>query len=193
MRMGVAWRMRRSNLRRTPLCLQVILGFILAIRPPGVGPISNCCITLPQATTLQPVQFAGRSTIWRAMPTTRTSADKRWWISCEDTMERQYSGQRSPLNKNLPLLAAVHRNKKKLKAGILYTCLQRDDLSSLPFTTMCIRESLRLHSPVQAVTRKYTQDLALPGGCTVPRGENKYKMVPVSQGLCWQQACVPEE
>lgn len=51
---------------------------------------------------------------------------------------------------------------------------------------MCVRESLRLHSPVQAVTRKYTQDLALPGGCTVPRGENKYKLVS-------QHACVPQE
>ncbi|XP_030265149.1 cytochrome P450 4F3 [Sparus aurata] len=45
-----------------------------------------------------------------------------------------------------------------------------EDLSSLPFTTMCIRESLRLHAPVQAVTRRYTQDMALPGGCTVPTG-----------------------
>ncbi|KAE8278377.1 Leukotriene-B(4) omega-hydroxylase 2 [Larimichthys crocea] len=45
-----------------------------------------------------------------------------------------------------------------------------EDLSNLPFTTMCIRESLRLHSPVQAVTRKYTQDMALPGDRTVPQG-----------------------
>ncbi|XP_070850129.1 cytochrome P450 4F3 [Chaetodon trifascialis] len=45
-----------------------------------------------------------------------------------------------------------------------------EDLSSLPFTTMCIRESLRLHSPVQAVTRRYTQDMDLPGGRTVPTG-----------------------
>ncbi|XP_036947639.1 cytochrome P450 4F3 isoform X1 [Acanthopagrus latus] len=45
-----------------------------------------------------------------------------------------------------------------------------EDLSNLPFTTMCIRESLRLHAPVQAVTRRYTQDMALPGGCTVPTG-----------------------
>lgn len=36
---------------------------------------------------------------------------------------------------------------------------------------MCIRESLRLHSPVQAVTRTYTQDMALPGDCVVPQGE----------------------
>uniref|UniRef100_A0A7N8Y7G3 aromatase n=1 Tax=Mastacembelus armatus TaxID=205130 RepID=A0A7N8Y7G3_9TELE len=31
-------------------------------------------------------------------------------------------------------------------------------------------KSLRLHSPVQAVTRKYTKDIALPGDCTVPKG-----------------------
>lgn len=49
--------------------------------------------------------------------------------------------------------------------------ISREDLSNLPFTTMCIRESLRLHSPVQAVTRKYTQDMALPGDRTVPKGE----------------------
>ncbi|KAM4560298.1 cytochrome P450 4F3 [Odontesthes bonariensis] len=45
-----------------------------------------------------------------------------------------------------------------------------EDLSNLPFTTMCIRESLRLHSPVQAVTRRYTQDMPLPGDLTVPEG-----------------------
>nr|XP_020456403.1 docosahexaenoic acid omega-hydroxylase CYP4F3-like [Monopterus albus] len=48
--------------------------------------------------------------------------------------------------------------------------IEWEDLCNLPFTTMCIRESLRLHSPVQAVTRKYTQDVALPGGRTVPQG-----------------------
>ncbi|KAM9835747.1 cytochrome P450 4F3 [Aulostomus maculatus] len=45
-----------------------------------------------------------------------------------------------------------------------------EDLSKLPFTTMCIREALRLHSPVQAVTRTYTQDMLLPGCRTVPTG-----------------------
>lgn len=51
------------------------------------------------------------------------------------------------------------------------TLIVREDLSSLPFTTMCIRESLRLHSPVQAVTRRYTQDVHLPGDRTVPKGK----------------------
>uniref|UniRef100_A0A3B4WKB4 Cytochrome P450, family 4, subfamily F, polypeptide 3 n=1 Tax=Seriola lalandi dorsalis TaxID=1841481 RepID=A0A3B4WKB4_SERLL len=48
--------------------------------------------------------------------------------------------------------------------------IEWEDLANLTFTTMCIRESLRLHSPVQAVTRKYTQDMVLPGNRTVPEG-----------------------
>ncbi|CAN9498188.1 unnamed protein product [Ophioblennius macclurei] len=48
--------------------------------------------------------------------------------------------------------------------------IQWEDLSNLPFTTMCIRESLRLHCPVQAVTRRYTQDVTLPGRRIVPQG-----------------------
>ncbi|GLD63364.1 docosahexaenoic acid omega-hydroxylase CYP4F3-like protein [Lates japonicus] len=48
--------------------------------------------------------------------------------------------------------------------------IEWEDLSNLTFTTMCIRESLRLHSPVQAVTRKYTQDMMLPEERTVPQG-----------------------
>ncbi|KAF3857275.1 hypothetical protein F7725_009134 [Dissostichus mawsoni] len=48
--------------------------------------------------------------------------------------------------------------------------IQWEDLANLPFITMCIRESLRLHSPVQAVTRKYTKDMDLPGDRTVPKG-----------------------
>ncbi|XP_060888951.1 cytochrome P450 4F3 [Labrus mixtus] len=48
--------------------------------------------------------------------------------------------------------------------------MEWEDLSNLPFTTMCIKESLRLHAPVQAVSRKYTQDMTLPGDHTVPKG-----------------------
>nr|XP_040043184.1 cytochrome P450 4F3 [Gasterosteus aculeatus aculeatus] len=48
--------------------------------------------------------------------------------------------------------------------------IEWEDLSNLPFTTMCIRESLRLHAPVQAVTRTYTRDMELPGHRTVPAG-----------------------
>ncbi|CAI9540737.1 unnamed protein product [Staurois parvus] len=48
--------------------------------------------------------------------------------------------------------------------------LDWDDLSQLPFTTMCIKESLRLHPPVTAVSRQCTEDIALPDGRVIPKG-----------------------
>ncbi|XP_057685362.1 cytochrome P450 4F3 isoform X1 [Corythoichthys intestinalis] len=63
----------------------------------------------------------------------------------------------------------MHCNFKKCNS-YFDVFIHRDDLSNLPFTTMCIREALRLHSPVQAVTRKYTQEMPLPENRTVPNG-----------------------
>ncbi|KAM4795545.1 ultra-long-chain fatty acid omega-hydroxylase-like isoform 1-T2 [Rhinophrynus dorsalis] len=48
--------------------------------------------------------------------------------------------------------------------------LDWDDLSRLPFTTMCIKESLRLHPPVTAVSRNCTEDLKLRDGKVIPKG-----------------------
>lgn len=45
-----------------------------------------------------------------------------------------------------------------------------EDLSQLTFTTMCIKESLRLHSPVLALTRYYSQNMKTPGDCVIPHG-----------------------
>ncbi|XP_076154756.1 cytochrome P450 4F3-like [Alosa pseudoharengus] len=45
-----------------------------------------------------------------------------------------------------------------------------DDLTNMPFTTMCIKESLRLHPPVPALSRKYSVDKTVPGECTIPTG-----------------------
>lgn len=50
----------------------------------------------------------------------------------------------------------------------------RDDLTELPFTTMCIKESLRLHSPVPTFTRYYSQDMKIPGDRTIPHGNQSY-------------------
>ncbi|NXY92059.1 CP4F4 protein, partial [Alcedo cyanopectus] len=44
-----------------------------------------------------------------------------------------------------------------------------EDLSRLPFTTMCIKESLRLHPPVTVVSRRCTEDVALRDGQVVPK------------------------
>ncbi|XP_030630746.1 cytochrome P450 4F3 [Chanos chanos] len=45
-----------------------------------------------------------------------------------------------------------------------------DDLTQMPFTTMCIKESLRLHPPVAAISRYYSQDMSVPGNCSIPQG-----------------------
>ncbi|XP_008066841.1 phylloquinone omega-hydroxylase CYP4F11-like [Carlito syrichta] len=45
-----------------------------------------------------------------------------------------------------------------------------EDLAQLPFLTMCIKESLRLHPPVPVVSRCCTQDIVLPDGRVIPKG-----------------------
>ncbi|XP_072216907.1 LOW QUALITY PROTEIN: ultra-long-chain fatty acid omega-hydroxylase [Excalfactoria chinensis] len=48
--------------------------------------------------------------------------------------------------------------------------IEWEDLSLLPFTTMCIKESLRLHPPVTAVSRRCTEDIAMRHGRVIPKG-----------------------
>ncbi|XP_032765468.1 cytochrome P450 4F4-like [Rattus rattus] len=48
--------------------------------------------------------------------------------------------------------------------------IEWDDLAQLPFLTMCIKESLRLHPPVTMVSRCCTQDISLPDGRVIPKG-----------------------
>ncbi|XP_006162346.1 cytochrome P450 4F6-like [Tupaia chinensis] len=48
--------------------------------------------------------------------------------------------------------------------------IEWDDLAQLPFLTMCIKESLRLHPPVTVVSRCCTQDVVFPDGRVIPKG-----------------------
>ncbi|KAH1177003.1 cytochrome P450 4F22-like [Mauremys mutica] len=48
--------------------------------------------------------------------------------------------------------------------------IEWEDLSQMPFCTMCIKESLRLHPPVTAVSRRCTKDIKLPDGRVLPKG-----------------------
>uniref|UniRef100_A0A8I5N7U1 Cytochrome P450 family 4 subfamily F member 11 n=1 Tax=Papio anubis TaxID=9555 RepID=A0A8I5N7U1_PAPAN len=48
--------------------------------------------------------------------------------------------------------------------------IEWDDLAQLPFLTMCIKESLRLHPPVPVISRHVTQDIVLPDGRVIPKG-----------------------
>ncbi|XP_027765889.1 leukotriene-B(4) omega-hydroxylase 2-like [Empidonax traillii] len=59
---------------------------------------------------------------------------------------------------------------REILAGRDSEDIEWEDLSRLPFTTMCIKESLRLHPPVTAVSRRCTQDVALRDGRVIPKG-----------------------
>ncbi|CAO2604699.1 Cytochrome P450 4F6 [Lemmus lemmus] len=48
--------------------------------------------------------------------------------------------------------------------------IEWDDLAQLPFLTMCIKESLRLHPPVTIISRCCTKDVVLPDGRVIPKG-----------------------
>lgn len=61
----------------------------------------------------------------------------------------------------------------------------RDDLTQLPFTTMCIKESLRQFPPVTLISRRCTEDIKLPDGRIIPKGAPF--VLPVAGLLCCLQ------
>ncbi|XP_049902997.1 cytochrome P450 4B1 isoform X8 [Epinephelus moara] len=50
--------------------------------------------------------------------------------------------------------------------------MEWEDLSKIPYTTMCIKESLRLYPPVPIMSRKTTKAVTFPDGRTIPEGSN---------------------
>ncbi|KAM9324685.1 uncharacterized protein PAF06_000763 [Gastrophryne carolinensis] len=50
--------------------------------------------------------------------------------------------------------------------------LEWDDVGKLPYTTMCIRESMRLYPPVTGVARELTSPVTFPDGRSLPKGTN---------------------
>uniref|UniRef100_A0A803SQE7 Cytochrome P450 family 4 subfamily F member 22 n=1 Tax=Anolis carolinensis TaxID=28377 RepID=A0A803SQE7_ANOCA len=48
--------------------------------------------------------------------------------------------------------------------------IEWEDLSQMPFTTMCIKESLRLHPAVTEISRHCTEDVKMPNGQVIPKG-----------------------
>uniref|UniRef100_G3U841 Cytochrome P450 family 4 subfamily F member 8 n=1 Tax=Loxodonta africana TaxID=9785 RepID=G3U841_LOXAF len=48
--------------------------------------------------------------------------------------------------------------------------IEWDDLTQLPFLTMCIKESLRMYPSVTAIARCCTQDIVFPDGRIIPKG-----------------------
>uniref|UniRef100_H3CK18 aromatase n=1 Tax=Tetraodon nigroviridis TaxID=99883 RepID=H3CK18_TETNG len=70
---------------------------------------------------------------------------------------------------------ACHPEHQKCREEILQVLNGKDtmdweDLSKIPYTTMCIKESLRLHPPVPGISRKTTKPITFFDGRTLPAG-----------------------
>ncbi|MGH0175509.1 UNVERIFIED_CONTAM: hypothetical protein FKN15_070568 [Acipenser sinensis] len=80
-----------------------------------------------------------------------------------------------------------------LRGGIGIGQPGSNDLSQLPFTTMCIKESLRLHPPVNAVTRRFTKDIKVPEDRLIPsvyRWFHRASLPLTVDGLPYPRNCI---
>lgn len=46
----------------------------------------------------------------------------------------------------------------------------RDHLDKMPYTTMCIKEALRIYPPVPGITKKLSKPVTFPDGRSLPKG-----------------------
>lgn len=80
-----------------------------------------------------------------------------------DTTASAISWAMFSLAEQQDIQAACQREVDELVVGRQSDDVLWDDLSSLPYLTMCIKEALRLHSPVPFIQRQLTKDTEIDG------------------------------
>lgn len=62
---------------------------------------------------------------------------------------------------------------KKLSLIHVADLLNREDLNKIEYTFMCVKESMRLYPPVPNVSRCAENDITLPDGRVIPKGNHQ--------------------
>lgn len=127
-----------------------------------------------EATTVRPAASSFSSTIWPWTRSTSRSAGRRWWRSwmAKTTwtggFEKQKEKIRSYVRRRSERVLPKDESACTVNSTPLY--FFRDDLSNIPYTTMCIKESIRLYPPVPAMSRKLNKPITFFDGRTLPAG-----------------------
>ncbi|KAF0877373.1 CP4F3 hydroxylase, partial [Crocuta crocuta] len=92
-----------------------------------------------------------------------------FWLNTFFTSHKPLSYASTPIP-SPPLMISCVLPRIHLCRHLSVHSVSQDDLAQLPFLTMCIKESLRLHPPVTVVSRCCAQDITLPDGRVIPKG-----------------------
>lgn len=119
-----------------------------------------------KAMTLLPVVSLSSCIIWPAIQSTRNCVGRR---SCKSWMARTlWIGQLLLWKYNK--LTLPQFSKSRILTTPCFCLILREDLNKIPYTTMCIKESLRMHPPVPGISRKTTKPITFFDGRTLPAG-----------------------